>query len=48
MSNAPLAERMRPKRLEGIVGQSHILGPNAHAIHGAAPFSSFLGASRGW
>ncbi len=28
MSNAPLAERMRPKRLEGIVGQSHILGPN--------------------
>ena len=28
MSNAPLAERMRPKRLEGIVGQPHILGPN--------------------
>ncbi|MCG2777056.1 MAG: replication-associated recombination protein A [Desulfobacterales bacterium] len=26
---APLAEKMRPKRLEGIVGQKHLLGPNS-------------------
>ncbi len=27
MSSAPLAERMRPKSLEGYVGQRHIVGP---------------------
>lgn len=27
MSGAPLAERMRPRRLDQFVGQSHILGP---------------------
>jgi putative ATPase len=27
MSYAPLAERMRPKSLEGYVGQSHVVGP---------------------
>lgn len=26
---APLAEKMRPKRLEGIVGQKHLLGPGS-------------------
>ncbi len=26
-SNSPLAERMRPRTLEGYVGQSHVLGP---------------------
>ena len=26
---APLAEKMRPKRLEDIVGQDHLLGPDS-------------------
>lgn len=27
-ANAPLAERMRPRRLEEVIGQQHLLGPN--------------------
>ena len=27
MSNAPLAERMRPRRLEDFAGQYHVVGP---------------------
>ena len=26
--NAPLADRIRPKTLDDVVGQQHILGPN--------------------
>ena len=26
--NVPLADRMRPRRIEDMVGQDHILGPN--------------------
>ena len=29
MINTPLAERMRPKRLDDIVGQTHLLGKDA-------------------
>ncbi|MDP2189744.1 MAG: replication-associated recombination protein A [Sphingobacteriaceae bacterium] len=28
MNNAPLAERMRPKKLDDYVGQTHLVGPN--------------------
>lgn len=28
--DAPLAERMRPKALEEIVGQKHLLGESVH------------------
>ncbi|TDM00548.1 MAG: hypothetical protein C4K58_04925 [Flavobacteriaceae bacterium] len=32
MSNAPLAERMRPKKISDFVGQSHLLGENGPIV----------------
>jgi putative ATPase len=42
---APLAVRMRPRTLDEVVGQQHLLGPNAplrRLIEGDAPLSIFL------
>jgi putative ATPase len=42
---APLAVRMRPRTLDEIVGQQHLLGPNAplrRLIEGDAPLSVIL------
>ena len=44
-TDIPLAERMRPKRLEDMVGQGHILGPGcplSRAITGGRIFSVIL------
>jgi len=38
-TSGPLADRMRPSRLEDVVGQSHLLGPDG-------PLTRLLGASR--
>jgi len=43
--NIPLAERMRPKRVEDIVGQGHLLGPNSvllRALRSGHVFSVLL------
>jgi putative ATPase len=40
--NAPLAERLRPKTIDGVVGQTHLLGdgkPLANAIKAGVPHS---------
>src|SRR5215218_6371583 len=42
---APLAVKMRPRTLDEVVGQQHLLGPNAplrRLIEGDAPLSIFL------
>ncbi len=39
-ANAPLAVRMRPRSLDEVVGQEHLLGPGAplrRLVEGAAP-----------
>ncbi|GAA4004742.1 replication-associated recombination protein A [Allokutzneria multivorans] len=44
-ANAPLAVRMRPRSLEEVVGQQHLLGPGAplrRLVEGAAPASVLL------
>ena len=41
----PLADRMRPRRIEEMVGQDHVLGPNSvllKAIHSGHLFSVIL------
>ncbi|MBV8932569.1 MAG: replication-associated recombination protein A [Kutzneria sp.] len=45
VENAPLAVRMRPRTLEEVVGQQHLLGPGAplrRLVEGAAPASVML------
>jgi putative ATPase len=44
-ANAPLAVRMRPRSLDEVVGQGHLLGPGAplrRLVEGAAPASVML------
>ena len=44
-SDAPLAVRMRPRRLSELVGQEHLLGPDSAlrvAIEGGSPHSAIL------
>ncbi|SDN69944.1 putative ATPase [Allokutzneria albata] len=44
-ANAPLAVRMRPRSLDEVVGQQHLLGPGAplrRLVEGAAPASVLL------
>jgi putative ATPase len=44
-ANAPLAVRMRPRTLDEVVGQDHLLGPGAplrRLVEGAAPASVLL------
>ncbi|WP_440902269.1 replication-associated recombination protein A [Actinosynnema sp.] len=44
-ANAPLAARMRPRTLDEVVGQDHLLGPGAplrRLVEGAAPASVLL------
>ncbi|MFB9429703.1 replication-associated recombination protein A [Streptoalloteichus tenebrarius] len=44
-ANAPLAVRMRPRSLDEVVGQGHLLGPGAplrRLVEGAAPASVLL------
>ncbi|MFO7783208.1 MAG: replication-associated recombination protein A [Thermodesulfobacteriota bacterium] len=44
-SRVPLAERMRPQRVEDMVGQRHLVGPGAplvRALHGGRLFSMIL------
>jgi putative ATPase len=44
-ANAPLAVRMRPRSLDEVVGQEHLLGPGAplrRLVEGAAPASVLL------
>ncbi|MEV4312184.1 replication-associated recombination protein A [Actinocrispum sp. NPDC049592] len=44
-ANAPLAVRMRPRSLEEVVGQDHLLGPGSplrRLVEGAAPASVLL------
>jgi putative ATPase len=44
-ANAPLAVRMRPRSLDEVVGQEHLLGPGAplrRLVEGAAPASLLL------
>ena len=43
--NAPLAARMRPRTLDEVIGQQHLLGPGAplrRLVHGGAPSSMLL------
>ncbi len=43
--NAPLAARMRPRTLDEVIGQQHLLGPGAplrRLVHGGAPTSMLL------
>jgi replication-associated recombination protein RarA len=50
-STSPLAERMRPARLEDLIGQEHLVGSNgiiSKAIEtGNVPIYDFVGATRG-
>ncbi|WP_111765196.1 replication-associated recombination protein A [Nakamurella deserti] len=44
-ANAPLAARMRPRTLDEVIGQQHLLGPGAplrRLVHGGAPSSMLL------
>ncbi|MEP6851384.1 MAG: replication-associated recombination protein A [bacterium] len=44
-ANAPLAARMRPRRLDEVVGQDHLLGPGSplrRLVEGDAPMSLIL------
>ncbi len=50
MSNIPLAERMRPRHLDAIIGQRHLLGPEGvlrkAVLSGKLPSMNLLGTSR--